>query len=443
MPLRLRIREAGRFALDLLGGAYVIGLLRPASQLVAGAVVSRGLGFIAYLIAARALGPQDFGRLTGLQVIVAVGAAISGLGLAVIAPKTIAQLRIADPDEARRIAGSLLAMTAAGGLLVVLLSVLIGRPALATVQVPGLVVVTVGLAFASAVGATLTAVLYGLEATADVAVANVVRGILTMIAVIAEAKNGLSDLVIALLVVEIAVLAVTAALLVRSRHGVRFLVRFRLERRDLGMLWQLGIPALIGSAAVLPAMWLGQALLSSQPGGLHALGLFGLAYRFYLVILFVPSAMTPMVLPALARALVEQRSSGAYGRLLRANLALNVGLAAILALVVASFAPILAGLGGSGYGGARPIIMVLAVAALPAGLNNVLSQAAISLGRVRAWLLSDIVLAVALALAAVVSVPQWLGTGLAIAYLIGMVATCVALLPAVLHSLRLLGKGIN
>ena len=136
---------------------------------------------------------------------------------------------------------------------------------------------------------------------------------------------------------EVAVLVLTGALLTRSRDGARFVVRFRLERRDLRMLWQFGIPALIGSAAVLPSMWLGQALLSSQPGGLHALGLFGLAYRFYLVILFLPAAITPMVLPGLARTLAEQRVSGAYGRLLRANLALNVGLAAILALIVAGF----------------------------------------------------------------------------------------------------------
>jgi O-antigen/teichoic acid export membrane protein len=412
-------------------------------RLIAGAVVSRGLGFIAYLIAARALGPQDFGRLTGLQIIVAVGAAVSGLGLAVIAPKTIAQLRIIDLDEARRIGGSLLAMTAAGGLLVAFLAVLVGRPALATVQVPGLVVVTVGLAVATALGAILTAVLYGLEATADAAMANVARGILTLIAVVSQAANGLGAVVIALLAVEVAMLVVTGALLTRSRDGVRFVVRFRLERRDLQMLWQLGMPALLGSAVVLPSMWLGQALLSSQPGGLHALGLFGLAFRFYLVILFVPAAITPMVLPALARTLAERRSSGTYGRLVRASLVLNVGLAAILALVVAGSAPVLANIGGSGYAGARPIIVVLAVAALAAGLNNVLSQAAISMGRIRAWLLSDIILSVALALTAAVLVPRWLGTGLATAYLIGMVATCVALLPSVLAGLRLTRKEVD
>jgi O-antigen/teichoic acid export membrane protein len=443
VPLRLKIRDTGRLALDLLGGTYVVQLLRPALNLVAGAIIARGLGFIAYLIAARVLGPQDFGRLTGLQAIVAIGAAISGLGVAVIAPRTIAQLRIVDPQEARRVAGSLLAMTVGGGCLVALLSVLVGGSVLATVQVQGLVVATVGLAVASALSATLTSVLYGLEATGDVAVANVARGILTMIAVVTQAANGLSAVVVALLVVEVAVMVVTGALLARPRDGARFLVRFRLERRDLRMLWQLGMPALIGSAAVLPSMWLGQALLSSQPGGLHALGLFGLAYRFYLVILFVPAAITPLVLPALARTLAEQRSSGTYRRLLRANLALNVGLAAVLALVVAGSAPVLAGLGGSDYAGARPIIVVLAIAALAAGLNNVLGQAAISLGRIRAWLLSDLVLAVGLALSAVVLVPRLLGPGLAVAYLVGMVATCVALVPAVLRGLRLLGKGVT
>jgi O-antigen/teichoic acid export membrane protein len=439
-----KIRDTGRLTRDLLGGAYVVQLLRPAVNLVAGAAVARGLGFVAYLIAARVLGPQDFGRLTGLQAIVAIGAAISGLGLAVIAPRTIAQLCVGDPGEARRVAGSLVVLTVAGGFLVALLSVPLGVLALSTVQVRGLVVATVGLSVTSAIGATLTAVLYGLESTADVAIANVARGILTFIAVVSQAAHGLSAVVIALLVVEGTVLLVTWALLARSRDGARFMLRFSFERRDLRMLWQLGVPALIGSAAVLPSMWLGQALLSSQPGGLHALGLFGLAYRFYLVILFVPSAITPMVLPALARSLAEnRRSAGVYTKLLRANLALNVGLAALLALVVAGSAPFLASLEGSDYVGARPIIVVLSIAAIGAGLNNVLGQAAISLGRIRAWFLSDIALALSLALAAVELVPSSLGTGLAFAYLIGMACTCVALGPSVVRGLRQIGMGVE
>ena len=64
---------------------------------------------------------------------------------------------------------------------------------------------------------------------------------------------------------------------------------------------------------------------------------------------------------------------------------------------------------------------------MPAALNAVLSTTSVSLGAIRAWLFSDIVLAAVLIGAAALLVGGSHATGLALAYLAAYVATDLAL----------------
>jgi O-antigen/teichoic acid export membrane protein len=64
---------------------------------------------------------------------------------------------------------------------------------------------------------------------------------------------------------------------------------------------------------------------------------------------------------------------------------------------------------------------------LPTALNNVLSQAALSLDKTAAWIASDVAQAAALVGVAVILVPRFGSLGLALGYLAGMIVTCAVL----------------
>jgi O-antigen/teichoic acid export membrane protein len=86
---------------------------------------------------------------------------------------------------------------------------------------------------------------------------------------------------------------------------------------------------------------------------------------------------------------------------------------------------------GHFYGTQTTVLAVLLVATLPTVVNNVLSQTALSVGAVAAWVWSDVALAVSLAVVAAVLVPRDGAIGLGLAYVVGYVVTCLALVGPV------------
>jgi O-antigen/teichoic acid export membrane protein len=102
-------------------------------------------------------------------------------------------------------------------------------------------------------------------------------------------------------------------------------------------------------------------------------------------------------------------------------------LAGIAAAVIAAVAPLILGLSGHFYAAHALPLIVLAAASIPAALNNVLSSTSVSLGAMKEWLVSDLALAAVLLGTAAALVGSIGATGLAVAYLAGMVATDLVL----------------
>ena len=171
---------------------------------------------------------------------------------------------------------------------------------------------------------------------------------------------------------------------------------------------------------------LGQSLLADQPLGYQQVAQFNVAYRWSLVVLFLPASMAPILLPLLA----NLRAEGAlrsFLRLLRTNLWLNVILTALPAGVLIVLRDEVLGLSGSSYVAESATFVVLMVATVPTALNSVMSQAALSLDAIRAWLLSDLALALVLVGVAWVLIPRHQSVGLAVGYAVAYLVTCFVL----------------
>jgi O-antigen/teichoic acid export membrane protein len=196
-------------------------------------------------------------------------------------------------------------------------------------------------------------------------------------------------------------------------------------------LLRVSMPALLASISLQPALWLGQVLLSRQPGGLEQVGTFAVALRWLAIALFVPSTMGSVLLPMLGRLRATGRDADArilfvrYGGM---TLAFSIGTSL---LVVALAEPLMA-LQGPEYASGAIVLVILAIAVVPTAMNNVLSQRALAEGQLALWLSSDLALAATLALGAVVLVPVLHGAGLAWSYLLAYAATCIVLLPVML-----------
>ena len=93
-------------------------------------------------------------------------------------------------------------------------------------------------------------------------------------------------------------------------------------------------------------------------------------------------------------------------------------------------------LSGSFYAKHTLPLVIMAAAAVPSALNNVLSGTSVSLGAIREWLLSDVVLAGVLIGVALALVGEMRASGLALAFLAAYVATDLVLVAPLKQRMR-------
>jgi len=405
---------------------------------LAGTVVARVVALATTIVVVRALGPTRFGGLALIQTTAAALATLSGLGLAFATTRFVAEHLETD----RRRAGSYLTSSVTLCVLsgtILGFAVLVFSPELAT-DVLGKSSLATAMAMASPLllvsplADVLTGGITGLQRFRTLGWVQGARGVLDGVLLIGGVLiGGVVGGILGYVAAE-AIACLIAGVEVR-RATIADDIEFRLELdySVLPSLIRFAIPSLSTASLLTVSLWLGQIFLAHQPGGLASVGVFAFAQRFYLAALFLPQVIGTVLFPMLSSLTAAGRFSR-FRRLLGTYLAIICLLATLGAGALFLLAGFVTALRGHGGAAEARTLGVLAFVAIPAALNNALSQAAVALRRIGWWLFSDVILAVVLLGAAWVLVPSHGSVGLAVAYLAGYIATCVAILPAFLSS---------
>jgi O-antigen/teichoic acid export membrane protein len=412
-----------------------------ATWLVVGSVGGRVLSLAGTVVATRLLVPRAFGQLSYIQAVVTFVAGLAILGLNVAVTKSVAAARANSRSQAVALIGVSLRISAAsGGVLAFAMFLfrsqvaeLLGSPELADQLAHASVAVAAGAIFAVAIGA-----LNGVESFRAVAVLSSIRSVLASSLMVSGAVlDGLAGAVVGWAMGECVAATAAVFTVVRRHRGLDGRRALREHPATWRSLRRIALPAFAASVAVTLALVLGQRLLTDQPFGYQAVAQFNIAYRWSLAVLFVPASIAPILLPLLANLRAEGAVTG-FLRLFRTNLWLAVILTALPAATLIAIRGEVLGLSGSTYAAEPATFVVMMIATVPIALNSVMSQAALSLDAIAAWLLSDLALAVALAGVAWLLVPRHLSLGLAIGYGFGYLVTCAVLaFPLRRHVLEL------
>jgi O-antigen/teichoic acid export membrane protein len=432
-PAHMTLRHTPRKRRDPLewpdsarsGGARIGGIFSPAAWLLTGAVVGRGSTLVASIVVARVLSPAQFGRLAILQTIVGLLAGVAGLGLSIALTRQIAAA--AGREEAGRYVGGAHLATLIAGVAASIVYIA-SRSVVATqiLQDPGTtgaVIASTGAVLFTALAANSQGALNGFEAFRSTALSQWGQGFGVGGGILLGARLAGLEGALAGLSIGTAVGAVVAGSLLAkelSERGIHIV--WLPSRATWRSLWKPAAPAFIAFLVVSTALLVGQLVLSRQPHGYAEVGVFNLAYRWHLAVLFVPAVIAPALLPMLTR-LIAQGDEGAARSLFRIYIAGTLILTIVPALaVILARHPILS-FSGDYYANHPAPLVVLAVATIPSALNNVLSTGSLGIGAFRSWLVSDVALAVVLVGTAAVFVPIYAASGLALAYLLAYIAT--------------------
>jgi len=272
---------------------------------MAGAVISRGLMFVATVAVARILGKSSYGELGMIQSTVGMFSVFAGFGLGLTATKHVAEFRHNDPERAGRIIGlSWLVAFATGGLMSLGLFIFAPWLAVHTINAPHLAdVLRIGalILFISALNGAQTGALAGFEAFKTIAYVNLLVGLLSFPLLIGGAYlYGLTGTVWAMAInLGFAWLFNHIAL---KKEGRRHSVPFALH--DCGREWPIllgfSLPAVLAGVMVSPINWACRAMLANQPNGYSELGIFTAALIFQHFLLFASGMLNAPLLSILS-----------------------------------------------------------------------------------------------------------------------------------------------
>ncbi|WP_328425701.1 polysaccharide biosynthesis C-terminal domain-containing protein [Micromonospora sp. NBC_00389] len=203
-----------------------------------------------------------------------------------------------------------------------------------------------------------------------------------------------------------------------GRHEAMALARSLVRR---------AVPAGAAALSINGAAWLLQSLLLSRADGLAENGGFALASRLSLVVSFLPGALANSSITYVAGPSDPLRTRSVVLRVVKIGMAFAVA-AALSIVVAANYLPALL---GPTYEQFSSVIVIMALTGVAVSANHVLGSVAVGLGRIRAWVISDGVLAAALCILALLLAPRYGANGAAIATGFAY-AVSAALLAAVL-----------
>ena len=163
----------------------------------------------------------------------------------------------------------------------------------------------------------------------------------------------------------------------------------KLRSHDFSILYTYSLPAALSSLLITPSFWLIRSILV-RSDGFRELAVFEVADQWKIIILFIPTAFSQIVLPILSSL---QKSKSTFITTLKYNLFI-VGISAlVLSAGVLLFSGYIMKLYGSSYDNTLPL-QILAISTIFSALANVLEMAIYSLGKMWQCFMINIVWAV-------------------------------------------------
>lgn len=152
-----------------------------------------------------------------------------------------------------------------------------------------------------------------------------------------------------------------------ARHGIR-INSLKINREDFRIIYQFSIPAALSSLITVPVLWIIKSLLVLN-NGYGQLAIYEAADQWKVIILFIPTAISGVILPILSSLVHDDKKR--FWKILNLNLILNGSVAMILTLIVCLGSSIIMNLYGNGFD--NPVtLIVLCLSTIPTAIATVI-----------------------------------------------------------------------
>ncbi len=387
-----------------------------------GAVLARGLGVASSIIVARVLGITAFGEFTIIQSTVGLFGTFAGLGLGITATKYVAELRERDPLCCGRVIGLILLVATAGGIVagaaLLLFAPWLAAHTLAAPQLAPLLQAGSALVLCNTLQGVYSGALGGFEAFKKVAQVNWMGALLGLpLMVLCTFVAGLPGAVWGSVFQVALGCAIGHFALSQEAAQRNIKLSYAPMRADCHILWRFSLPAFLSSTLSGPANWICNTLLVNQNQGYKEVALLNAANQWRNFLIFLPMTMTSVLVPMFS-SLYHAGQRDEFDKLLRRNMAINVGLCLALSGPLVFFAATILDWYGPGFRRGVPVFLLILAGTAVTAASNLFSRAMQATGRAWIEMTFAALWAAVLILACVLLIPIYKAFGIACAQVI-------------------------
>lgn len=315
------------------------------------------------IVCARILGSIPYGQLGLIRSTIAMLIVVGSAGFGVTASKYIAEFRAsAKLDEICAIAAVTRLSAIIFGAIISALAICFSAPiASAMLHAPELAFdLRCGalLLFFSIYNASQDGILAGFENFKAIGLNTLYTGIAEFAFIVAGAYYGGVAGAICGYGLSILMLTILNSRSIRTtlRNSGIPTATAKIKRRHIRLLWTFSLPAALCSIIVVATFWLLKTMLVRHCG-FAQLGIYEAADQWKVIMLYIPSALSSILLPILS----SHIGSGAdTGRLLRYNMAVNIIIAILIATPIILFSSRIMAIYGEGFENPHPLIILAA-----------------------------------------------------------------------------------
>ena len=339
-----------------------------------GTALAKLIVLVAGIVCAHVLSKQEYGEFGLVRSTISMFVVFGAAGLGVTASKYISQYRSDSPERIPSIylltngfawvTGSIMAV------IVILSAPYIANDLLHADYLTNAIRVGALLLFVTVLNGAQNGTITGFEDFKSIAINTLIGSVFESVFMILGAyKFGVIGAVLGYGTGYIALYICNYISIVKLFNCYDLSRSFRnFSKKDVSLLYKYSLPAMLSSLVVAPTYWALRTMLASN-AGFEELALYEAADQWKIIMMFIPSTLSSIILPILSS--VQSEGYDKFWKVLKINLLLNGGISLCVAIAVSLFSPIIMHLYGSNYVGGELTIIVLAISTIFAATSNV------------------------------------------------------------------------
>ena len=339
-----------------------------------GTALGKFLVLLSGIFCARILGQEVFGELGMVRSTIGMFIVLGTSGIGVTATRYIANYRKTDPEHAASIcllsnkfawwAGLLV------GVLMLLLSGVLATEALHSSALTTAVQLGAVMLFVSILNGAPNGILVGLEDFRSVAINTFIGSLCEAVFMVIGAwLYQLEGAILGFGIGVVALYVANSLSVSRDLNREHIVTQGKsIRREDWRLLYTYSIPATLSALTVAPVFFVIRSMLVSR-SGYAELGIFEAADQWKVIILFIPTTVSQIVLPILSSLLDVHK----FKKTLGLNILLIAVVSTVIALAVALLSPLIMPLYGQTFTDLMPLTL-LAVSTIFSAVSNVIEM---------------------------------------------------------------------